>query len=55
MCLGLYFTTAGHSTVDLIEFFSEVVGDPALPVRAFQSYFMDQSAPRKNTAGHLPV
>ena len=32
ICLGPYFTTAGHPTIDFIEFFSEVVGDPALPV-----------------------
>ena len=55
ICLEPYFSTAGHSVVDFIEFFSEMVGDPALPIGAFGSYFIEQSAPQKYTAGHLPV
>lgn len=43
----------GHLAVDFIEFFNEVVGDPALPIGAFGPYFIDQGVPRKNTVGHL--
>jgi len=45
----------GHPALDFIDFFSEMVGDPALPEGAFGSYFIDKGVPRKNTVGHLPV
>ena len=55
ICLEADLLSVGHPALDFIEFFSEVVGDPALPEGLFGPYFIDQCVPRENTVGHLPV
>ena len=55
ICLGADLLFVGHPTIDFIDFFSEMVGDPALPEGAFGLYFIDLSAPIKNNGEHLPV
>ena len=52
ICLGPDFSCVGHAAFDLIDFFSLVVGDPALPVSGFIPYFIDLGVPRKKTVGH---
>ena len=52
ICLGSDVSCVGHVAFDLIEFFSEVVGDPALPVSGFIPYFIELGVPRKKTVGH---
>jgi hypothetical protein len=55
ICLKPDFPLWEHPAVVFIDFFSEVVGDPALPVCTFELYFVDLSAPKKNDGEHLPV